>query len=398
MIDLDRFKQVNDTQGHVAGDKLLVETGKRISSCLRSMDTVARLGGDEFAVIIEEYGRKSEVIRIVRRLLEEIESPALIGGSSVQVTASAGVVMDMDRYRTPEEILRDADISMYKAKEQGKNRFRVFTPSMHTEAVEAVALENDLKRAIREKELFLEFQPIQSLKDSRTVGFEALVRWRHPAKGLLGPDQFIPLAEESGQILEIGAWVLRKACSTMAGWRESIQATREMVIAVNLSGRQLEQADLVESIGDILRETGLPAEALRLEITETSLTVNSDRVLKIFNEIKNLGVQISIDDFGTGYSSLSYLQNFPVDTLKVDRSFIQGIANGHEDLEIVRAVVFLAHSLGMDVVAEGVEEIEQLTAVQGLDCEYVQGFYFSHPVSQAEIEKMLASMADTGSC
>lgn len=392
MIDLDRFKQINDSLGHLVGDKMLVETGGRIAGCVREMDTVARLGGDEFAVILEEFRTREEVIQIVQRILREVEQPLYCEDNVVRTTASAGVVLDTRHYEAPESILRDADISMYKAKEQGKNRFRIFTPAMHIETVEAVALENEMRNAIPNGEFFLQFQPIQSLSKGRVVGFEALVRWRHPRRGLLGPEHFIPLAEDSGMIVDLGYWVIKNACEFMSGWRKSLPEARDLALSVNLSAKQLSQPDLVDNIESLLRQHDMPPEMLRLEITETCLTRNTETVLMVLKRLKSLGVQLSIDDFGTGYSSLSYLQQFPVDTLKVDRSFISRISSHPEDIEIVRAVVLLAHSLGMDVVAEGVEQAEQLTAVKGLECEFVQGFYFSRPLDPEKIEEMIQDL------
>ena len=392
MIDLDRFKQVNDTMGHLVGDNLLIEVGSRLIGCVRDMDTVARLGGDEFAVIVEEFNTREEVIQIVQRILREVELPMDNNGTAVRTSASAGIVLDTRHYDAPESILRDADISMYKAKEQGKNRFRIFTPAMHTETVEAVALENEMRNAIPRGEFFLQFQPIQSLSKGKVVGFEALVRWMHPRRGLLGPENFIPLAEDSGMIVDLGHWIIKKACETMAEWRRTMPAARDLALSINLSAKQISQPDLVENIKSVLEFYDLPPKMLRLEITETCLTRNTDAILQVLKSLKKLGVQLSIDDFGTGYSSLSYLQQFPVDTLKVDRSFISRISSHPEDIEIVRAVVLLAHSLGMDVVAEGVEKLDQLNAIKGLDCEYVQGFYFSRPMDPDKIEQIIRGM------
>jgi len=392
MVDLDRFKQVNDTMGHQVGDKLLVEVGARIAGCVREMDTVARLGGDEFAVILEEFHSRAEVITIVERILGEIERPMDVDGNIVRTTASTGVVLETAEYSAPENILRDADISMYKSKEQGKNSYRIFTPAMHEETVEAATMEREMREAIPGGEFFLEFQPIQSLRMGRMVGFEALVRWNHPRRGLLGPAQFIPLAEDSGLITSLGQWVLSEACATLAGWRKNLEGAKDLAVSVNISAKQLSQTNLVDYVAEVLEENGLPPSSLRLEITETSLTENTEAVLTILKRFKELGVQLSIDDFGTGYSSLSYLQQFPVDTLKVDRSFISRIQSNPEDMEIVRAVVLLAHSLGMEVVAEGVELPEQLSAVEGLHCEFVQGFYFSRPLNADKMREIINGM------
>jgi diguanylate cyclase (GGDEF)-like protein/PAS domain S-box-containing protein len=387
-LDLDRFKVVNDSLGHHMGDRLLENVARRLRDCVRGLDTVARLGGDEFVVLLEETGSNREVVRIVKRIRIAMCEVFPLNGHDIHVSASMGVVISPAMYDKPEELLRNANIALHRAKAQGRNRFKVFNTRMLEDAIRLMTLENDLRLALDRQEFFLDYQPILALRDRRLNGFEALVRWRRPGKGIVPPLEFIPVAEETGLIVPLGLWVLEEACRTMAGWIQQFPAFEGLSISVNLSARQLGQPSLVDDVERTLRATGLDPRALKLEITETVIMDNPEMSILRLKRLKALGVRLSVDDFGTGYSSLSYLQRFPIDTLKVDRAFVSDIETP-ENRKIVGAVVTLAHSLGLDVVAEGVEEEAQSAVLDNFSCEAGQGFLFSHPLAQEDVEKLL---------
>ena len=396
-MDLDRFKVINDSMGHAFGDHVLESVARRIVNTLRGLDTVARFGGNEFVMLLEELATPGEAIRIVKRLRQAIMEPLLIDGREVQTAASFGIVLSPNDFERSEDLLQSAAIALHYVKASGRGRFKVFTPRMLTHAKERMTLEHELRRALERDEFVVHYQPIWNLSNTNDmVGFEALVRWQHPLRGLVGPGSFISLAEETGIILDLGRLVLHRACSDLAKWRATDPAAQRLTMAVNLSNKQFMQYSLVEQVAAILEETGLPANRLKLEITESNIMVNAESALVMLHRLKALGVQISIDDFGTGYSSLSYLQRFPVDTLKVDRSFISRLGLDPENHEIVRAIVALAHSLGLDVVAEGVEESEQAAMLQKLGCECVQGFFFSRPLVHAHAEEAIGRMPEEG--
>lgn len=380
MIDLDRFKQINDTLGHMAGDRLLIKLSARIKPLLRKVDTIARLGGDEFALLLEEFNSAREVIRIIRRIMAQIQKPVDILGHDVHPSASAGIVIKTTDYTSAEELLRDSDIAMYQAKAQGKGRLRVFSKSMHRQAMEILGIENDLRKALQSDEFFLEFQPIINLSDGSLSGFEALVRWAHPRRGRINPGDFIPVAEDSGLILPLGQWVMENACRILAGWRASMPEASDLNLSINLSAKQLSQPNLAGRVKRILDGYGLPAGCITLEITETSVMEDPQASLSLLNQLKNLGLRLAIDDFGTGYSSLTYLQRFPVDTLKVDRSFVTGMDRHAESGEIVQAVVAMAHSLGLTVVAEGLENDGHLITLRNMRCDKAQGYHLYRPL------------------
>ncbi|MBZ2171137.1 EAL domain-containing protein [Desulfovibrio sp. DS-1] len=382
MLDLDRFKFINDSHGHTTGDNLLVEVARRMRPVVRAGDTVARLGGDEFALLLEDVDSPRRIVQITRRLLAALERPVRMGAKVVRTSASIGMVLRTQGYDTADALLRDADIAMYQAKAQGKGRFRVFNQSMHRHTMEMMTLEGDLSMAMRRKQLYLEYQPVFAVDGPRLLGFEALVRWRHPTEGAVPPARFIPMAEETGLILRIGQWVLEQAAATLARWRATLPGAHDLYVSVNLSARQASQPNLTGRVARILSDTGLPPEALKLEITETAIMKDPDGALQRLEALRRLGVGIGIDDFGTGYSSLAYLQRFPVDTLKVDRSFVSAVAGDAENREIVRTVVTLGRSLGLHVVAEGVETAEQFAIVAELGCHSVQGYHFSRPVAE----------------
>ncbi|MDO9082609.1 MAG: EAL domain-containing protein, partial [Humidesulfovibrio sp.] len=393
-MDLDRFKVINDSLGHAFGDQVLEAVARRIVNTLRGLDTVARFSGNEFIMLLEELATPGEAIRIVKRLRQAIMEPLHIGGNEVQTAASFGIVLSPNTFERSEELLQSTAIALHYVKASGRGRFKVFTPRMLEHAQERMTLEQEMRQALERGEFVVHYQPIWNLSSTDMVGFEALVRWQHPQRGLVGPGSFISLAEETGIILELGRVVLDRACRDLAGWRATDPSARSLFMAVNLSNKQFMQFSLVEQVAGILKETGLPADRLKLEITESNIMVNAESALVMLHRLKALGVQISIDDFGTGYSSLSYLQRFPVDTLKVDRSFVGRLGLDPENHEIVRAIVALAHSLGLDVVAEGVEESEQAVMLHKLGCEYVQGFFFSRPLVHAHAEEAIGRMSD----
>jgi diguanylate cyclase (GGDEF)-like protein len=386
-LDLDRFKNLNDSLGHAAGDRLLVETARRLEQCSRPSDTVARLGGDEFAVLLDGLESGCDAVRVAERVQEELMRPFHLGGHEVYTAASIGITLSTHGYEDPDNVLRDADTAMYRAKEKGKARYELFDAEMHADALARLRLENDLRRAVEHREFEVYYQPVVVLSTGKLSGFEALVRWRHPERGIVGPSEFIPLAEETRMVTEIGGWVLKEACRQMSEWRELIPSQQHLTVSVNLSSKQLTQPGLAESVRRTLCETALPPHCLKLEITESAVMDNAEGAASVLAQLRALGIQLSIDDFGTGYSSLSYLHRFPIDTLKIDRSFVAKMTDNSENGEIVRTIVTLASNLGMCVVAEGVETGEQHARLEALGCEYGQGFLYSMPV---EAEAALA--------
>ncbi len=390
MIDLDSFKRVNDTLGHQAGDHLLQEVASRLSHCLRNVDTVARMGGDEFAVLLEDFQSNQEAIAITRRMLEAIRHPLMILDQEVQVSASVGVVLQTERYTSPNDLLRDADISMYRSKELGKNQFKVFSKSMYEHVVQTVKLENDLRHALAGNEFELFFQPIYTLAAQRLQGFEALIRWNHPQRGHLPPGAFIPVAEETGLITEIGKWVMLRGCRVLAGWHERFPGL-DLDLSLNLSPKDLLQASLIPVLTDLLQETGLKARHIKLEITETAVMDNPEQATSRLERLQRMGFQIAMDDFGTGYSSLSYLQRLPLDILKIDRSFVQTMLENPNNLEIIKAIVGLGKILDLRIVAEGVETREQFDALRELGCDLAQGFFLGKPMPEEQAEQLITA-------
>lgn len=388
-LDIDGFKVVNDSLGHLAGDQLLREIGRRLEANLRVGDTVARLGGDEFAVLLDDIEEVSDASPVADRIRETLAAPFNLNGHEVFVTASMGIAPSAGDYLRAEEYLRDADTAMYRAKEQGKARYVVFSPEMHTRVLTLLRLQSELRRAVEHDEFRLHYQPIVALHDGRVVALEALVRWLHPQRGLVPPGEFIPEAEETGLIVPIGTWVLKEASRQMREWSVGSQRSAGRVVSVNLSRRQLAQADLADQIERVLKGTGANPQAMQLEITESVLMENVDAASAILSRLRSLGVGLTVDDFGTGYSSLSALQRFPISTLKIDRSFVKGMVRGGETAEIVRAIIMMSQSLGMSVVAEGVETPVQLALLRELGCEFVQGFFFSKPVEPSAAVQFL---------
>ena len=397
-LDLDGFKMINDSLGHLVGDQLLVAVASRLEKCLRATDTVARLGegfivarmgGDEFTVLLEDLKHPDDAKQAADRLMKAVTSPFMLGGREVFTSLSIGIALSGPGYEQAEDILRDADTAMYRAKSMGKARYEIFDADMRASVVARLQLEMDLRRALEHGEFHNVYQPIVSLAAGQIVGFEALLRWQHPTRGLLGPVEFIAVAEETGLIRDLGWWNLREACQQMTEWRADYSAYSQLTMSVNLSPKQFLQANLVEDIGSLLRELKLPPEALKLELTESTVMGDPSAAIEMLHQIKSLGISLAIDDFGTGYSSLSYLHRFPLDTLKIDRSFISSIGNG-EETEIARTILPMASNLHLDVVAEGIETIEQLMLLKKLHCKYGQGFYFSKPLSAKEAGSLLA--------
>lgn len=391
MLDLDRFKVINDTLGHLAGDQLLVGVATRLRHCLREVDTPARLGGDEFTILIDGIHNVRDATRTAERIHDSLKAPFDIDGKEVTASASIGIVMMDARYERSTDLLRDADVALYRAKEDGRSRYQVFDQEMHGTVSAQLRLESDLSHAIERDELMLHYQPIIESATLKVVGFEALVRWRHPELGIVSPVEFIPIAEESGMIHPIGRWVVEQACRQLAVWNRGGMPT--LTIGVNLSARQLVQPDLASEIERAAHDAGIDLRRLKVEITESAMMPNDPAIQQTLTRLRDLGVAISLDDFGTGYSCLSYLHDFPVTTLKIDRSFVSRIGMTTERPEIVRAIVSLAHNLGMDVIAEGVETVEQLDRLRQLECEYVQGFYFSQPLDAEAATAFLARPA-----
>jgi diguanylate cyclase (GGDEF)-like protein len=389
-LDFDGFKIINDSLGHAEGDALLVNLARRLQAAVRSVDTVSRLGGDEFVILLDNVQNETEVIRTVERLQTELAQPFELNGQRVFVTASIGLVLsNQHSYQAPDEILRDADTAMYQAKSGGKARYMLFDASMRAQVVARLNVENELREAIEREEFLLHYQPILDLRTQRVAGFEALLRWLHPTRGYIPPMEFIPVAEETGLIVPIGSWVLKEATRQMAEWHRRSVSNQKLTISVNLSARQFKQTHLADEVGLALDASLLPAQALKLEITESAFMEEAEAAVYTLNRLRALGVQVQIDDFGTGYSSLSYLHRFPIDTLKVDRSFITRMGQAGEHSEIVRTIVTLAHDLGMTVIAEGVETAEQLEYVKQMACELGQGYLISKPLAADSAVKFL---------
>jgi diguanylate cyclase (GGDEF)-like protein len=410
-VDLDRFKTINDSLGHAAGDRLLLEMARRMTGTLRRDDsvarpvgewlsdsdnTLARLGGDEFSILVEDIRDPSDAVRVADRIQRAVAGPVSLGdGRDVFTTASIGIAVSTSVHSSGDELIRDADIAMYRAKASGGGGCAIFDDTMHHRAVERLHLETDLRRAIERDELRLQYQPIVSLGDHRVTGFEALVRWQHPKRGLLSPAAFLGVAEETGLITRIDRWVLREACGEARRWQTRFPSDSPATVSVNVSAKGFAQPDIVQQVANTLRETGLDARSLRLEITESVAMADAERARTILIELKALGVRISLDDFGTGYSSLSYLQRFPVDTLKIDQSFVAGMDQNDECREIVRTILNLARTLGLDVIAEGTESAAQVDYLEGLDCKFGQGYFFSRPLPHDELQAYLASTSKT---
>ena len=389
LFDLDRFKVVNDSLGHDLGDTLLIEVARRLEVSVKPGDSVSRLSGDEFGVLLTEVTSAEMALDEANWLQSDLSAAFTIGNQEVYTSASVGIAMPTNRFADAEEMLRAADIAMYKAKEQGQSATAVFDPGMQSRAITQMQLENDLRRAVDRGEIEMLYQPIINLETGKIAGVEALARWRHPDRGTVVPGEFIPLAEDTGLINAIGATALRLASRQMAEWRDTLGEARPALMSVNLSSRQLQDPDMVREVELILARENVLGSELKLEVTESMIMMNPEVTSRLLMELKQLGVALSIDDFGTGYSSLSYLHRFPFDTLKIDRSFVVSMEDKTENMEIIRSIALLAHSLGMDVIAEGIETERHLARLRELKCEYGQGYYFSTPCSAADVTRMI---------
>jgi diguanylate cyclase (GGDEF)-like protein len=388
-LDLDQFKLVNDTLGHTVGDGLLQAAAARLVSCVRADDTVARMGGDEFTILLSDIPDTRGAATVAQKVLDSISQPIEVDGHELYVSTSIGIAMFPDDGMDAETLLKNADRAMYRAKELGRNNYQFATYAIAQRAAARLSIERNLHHAFDRKEFVIHYQPMIEIGTRQVVGAEALIRWMSPELGLMSPDEFIPVAEETGLIFPIGEWVLRTACAQMKSWHKA--GHNELNVAVNLSARQFQQRDLIATIERILEETGLPASSLDIEITESTAMHNADLSLSIMTRLKQMGVRISIDDFGTGYSSLSYLKRFPIDTVKIDQNFVRDLAQGTNDGAIISAVISMARALKLRVVAEGVETEDQLAFLRRQHCETIQGFLYSRPLPAEEFEAVLAA-------
>ncbi len=390
-LDLDRFKNINDSLGHSTGDQLLRGIARRLEKALRPGDTVARLGGDEFAILLSAVVDVGDAIHVAERILEIVSEPFMIGAHEVFATTSIGIALSSSATEKPEDILRDADIAMYRAKAAGRARYEVFDQEMHRNAVKLLAIETDLRRALERNDFVMHYQPIVALDSGRIVGFEGLVRWNHAERGLVGPEQFIAIAEETGLIVPLCWLSLRQACDQTRRWQEEFPIDPPLFICVNVSGKLFMQPRAVEQLMEILRETGLPPRSLWLEVTENVVVDHGDEVMAKLLDLRELGVQLSIDDFGTGYSSLSYLQRFQYDSLKIDRSFVRTMGLANDSKTIVKTILTLADDLGIGVIAEGVETEEQVLRLRQMQCPLGQGFWFARPLNPDAATELIAT-------
>lgn len=401
ILDLDRFKVVNDSLGHSVGDQLLIQVAKRLQDCVKPGDTVARLGGDEFTILLEDVTHVTDPVHVAERIGHSLANSFIINGHEFFITTSIGIAFSSQVHKSPDELLRDADVAMYRAKEHGKAQYEVFDTSMNDCALERLQLETGLRQAIDREELEIYYQPLVKSTDyisngdeyqigvGEIVSIEALVRWRHPTRGMISPKDFIPLAEETGLIQPLGDWILAKACRQLQEWLQWLPADIPLQVNINLSARQFEHPELVENIANLLEQTGLPAKHLKIELTETVFIEDTERTITTLYRLKALGIKLAIDDFGTGWSSLSYLKRFPIDALKIDQAFVRGLLDDPGDQAIVLAVITLARTLGLQVIAEGVESAEQMNLLNEFGCYIGQGYYFSKPVPADDMFDLL---------
>jgi diguanylate cyclase (GGDEF)-like protein len=395
LLDLDRFKVVNDSLSHSVGDQLLQAVAGRLRECMRPGDTVARLGGDEFTVLLEHVDDVSDAAHVAERVIERLQTPFRLEEHEIFSNTSIGIVLSTSGEHDAAVLMRDVEVALYRAKARGKGRYEIFESSMNAQVLEQMRLEGDLRRALERGEFVLHYQPTIELSTGRIESLEALVRWVHPERGLVPPNEFIPVAEETGLIRPIGYWVLEEACRQARAWHLRYPVQTPRLISVNLSAQQLQQPEIVDDIVSILRRTGLDPSLLQLEITESVIMDDAPATIVTLRALKELGVHLAIDDFGTGYSSLSYLKRFPVDTLKVDKVFIDGLdTNDPDDTAIVQAVVTLARALGLEVTAEGIESPAQLAQLRKLGCQRGQGYYFARPLAENALVPLLAASAD----
>ncbi|MDJ0598700.1 MAG: EAL domain-containing protein [Crocosphaera sp.] len=389
ILDLDQFKLINNSYGHLMGDELLIQIGKRLKKYLHSQDILARLGGDEFGIILNHLGNLDHTLEIIDFIKQDFARPFKLNSYEVYSSASIGITVSDSNYQKVGDILRDADAALHQAKIKDKASYTIFRQEMYVEAVNRLQLDNDLRRAIDRKEFELRYQPIVELNTKKITGFEALVRWRHPEKGLISPGKFIPMAEETGLIIPLSNWILNQGCQQMYEWQKLSENSQGLIISINLSAKEFSQKNLVEKIINTVQRLGINNHCLKLEITESCIINNTEEVRSILTELKALGIKLSMDDFGTGYSSLSYLHRFPFDTLKIDRSFIKDMSQSTDKLRLTQTIINLANDFGMEVIAEGIETREQFEQLQQLGCSYGQGYYFAQPLTAQAAEKVI---------
>jgi diguanylate cyclase (GGDEF)-like protein len=390
-LDCDRFKVINDSLGHLVGDELLIAIAHRLQACLITIDSLARLGGDEFGILLENITDINIAIRVAERILQQLSLAFNLSRYEVFMNASIGISWGNKDYERPEYLLRDADTAMYRAKAQGRAKYHVFNPAMHQEAIQLLELENDLRRAVERQEFLVYYQPIVSLTTGRISGFEALVRWQHPIRGLVSPTEFIPVAEETGLINAINTWVLQSACHQLSIWQHHPVTPEPLTMSVNLSARLFLQPNFIEQIDRIISENQINPEYLELEITESVIMENTQAIKIIFKQLKQRRIKLIMDDFGTGYSSLSYLHSFPLNALKIDKSFVKRMQENTENMGLVPAMIGIANSMGMSAIAEGVETQEQLVQLRSLNCDFAQGFLFSQPIEEQLVLNFIAA-------
>jgi diguanylate cyclase (GGDEF)-like protein len=391
VLDINRFNTINTSLGRKLGDQLLIAISQKLRACLREEDLIARLGSDEFAILLTNLNNLNDAIDIAERIYQQLLMPFKLGGCEIFVDTSIGIALSTEDYQKPEELLRDAELAVSHAKRNPQGYYQIFNQTMHVDAMSLLQLKNDLRLALARQEFELHYQPIVSLTNKRIHGFEALVRWRHPVRGLISPLEFIPIAEEMGLIVFLGLWILKEACLQMRAWQSKFADISHWKISVNISGKQLVQANFVGQVKKILQETGLAPGNLKLEITESCLIQEPQATIARLKELKDLGIELSLDDFGTGYSSLSYLHLFPFSTLKIDRSFVNSMEESSEKLGIIRAIVTLARNLNMDIISEGIETVNQLAQLKVLKCQYGQGYFFSKPLDSKATEALITT-------
>ena len=390
-LDCDRFKVVNDSLGHLVGDELLIAVARRLEASLSQKDTLSRLGGDEFAILLTDIQDFNYTTFVADGILESLSSPFQLQGHEVFISASIGIALGNSTVHQPEHLLRDADTAMYRAKALGKGQYHIFAPAMHDAALQLLHLESNLRKAINQQEFIVHYQPIIDLSDGKIAGFEALVRWQHPQYGMISPQSFIPIAEETSLIIPIDRWVLQQACHQLRLWHQEKLTDYPLFISVNLSARQFAQLDLIDRIDQILTETQLNPQCLKLEITESAIMDNVNFAAVILQKLRERSIGLSIDDFGTGYSSLSYMHSFPVSSLKIDRSFVQRLDGNPENLGLIPAIISIAKTMGMSAIAEGIETTQQLNQLKTLGCDFGQGYLFSKPVEAQRATELIAS-------
>lgn len=391
-LDCDRFKVVNDSLGHLVGDELLIAVARRLEASLSQKDTLSRLGGDEFAILLTDIQDLNYTTFVADGILESLSFPFQLQGHEVFISASIGIALGNSTVHQPEHLLRDADTAMYRAKALGKGQYHIFAPAMHDAALQLLHLESNLRKAINQQEFIVHYQPIIDLSDGKIAGFEALVRWQHPQYGMISPQSFIPIAEETGLIIPIDRWVLQQACHQLRLWHQEKLTDYPLFISVNLSARQFAQLDLIDRIDQILTETQLNPECLKLEITESAIMDNVNFAAVILQKLRERSIGVSVDDFGTGYSSLSYMHSFPVSSLKIDRSFVQRLDGNPENLGLIPAIISIAKTMGMSAIAEGIETTQQLNQLKTLGCDFGQGYLFSKPVEAQRATELIASV------